>query len=169
MWIIITWRLTVYFVIRRCRAHAGSLSTLTGGTCYHYGRYSPTRDNVGFRQDVAAAIRRPFVYDCVLRVRTSSGLRVVDHFGHFHTKNGTDLDIAGMDSDKAIGIALAHDGKFDEKHGAVLQVAMLYTTLGGQRRIRLHNIVVPVTNSLTNIFRLVDLDTVLNLMAKQGA
>jgi len=124
---------------------------------------------VGFRQDVAAAIRRPFVYDCVLRVRTSSGLRVVDHFGHFHTKNGTDLDIAGMDSDKAIAIALAHDGKIDEKHGAALQVAMLYTTLGGQRRIRLHNIVVPVTNALTNIFRLVDLDTVLNLMAKQGA
>ena len=80
--------------------HAGTLSTLTGGGCYHYGRYAASRDNLGFRQEVMAAIQRPFVYDCVMRVRTSAGLKVVEHFGHFHTKNGTDLEIAGMDAAK---------------------------------------------------------------------
>ena len=52
---------------------------------------------------------------------------------------------------------------------AGLQVALLYTTLAGQRRIRLHNMMVPVTPQFANLFRLVELDTVMNLVAKQGA
>jgi hypothetical protein len=68
----------------------------------------------------------------------------------------------------AIGVALAHEGKLDERFPAGLQVALLYTTIGGQRRLRIHNTMVPVTSSVANVFRTVELDTVVNLMAKQG-
>ena len=69
----------------------------------------------------------------------------------------------------AFGVLLAHDGKIDEKLQAGIQVALLYTTMGGMRRIRVHNIVVPVTPLIASVFRMVELDTVTNLLAKQGA
>ena len=78
----------------------GTLSTLTGGSSYYYGRFAPLRDSTGLRLDIAAAIRRPYVYDAIMRVRTSTGLRIVDHIGHFPSKNGSDLDLAGIDDTK---------------------------------------------------------------------
>ncbi len=39
-----------------------------------------------------------------------------------------------------------------------VQCALLYTTLGGQRRIRVHTLALPVTDSLATVFKGADLD-----------
>jgi hypothetical protein len=83
---------------------AGTLSTLTGGSCLHYGRYAPSRDRTGFRAELAAALARPFAYDAVLRVRVSVGLRVRECYGHYHARGGDDLEIAGIDCEKGTHI-----------------------------------------------------------------
>lgn len=83
-------------------------------------------------------------------------------------KNSTDIELAGVDSDKAIGVIVKYDGKLDEKIEASFQCALLYTTVTGQRRVRVHTLSIPVTSLLTNVFRYAEMDTTINLLGKQG-
>src|SRR5688572_6746148 len=96
------------------------------------------------------------------------GLRVDEHFGNFNMRNTTDVELAGIDSDKAFGALLKYDSKIDEKTDAYIQCALLYTTSSGQRRVRTHNLSVSVTTLLGNVFRHAEMDTTVNFLAKQG-
>jgi len=51
---------------------------------------------------------------------------------------------------------------------SILQCALLYTTLYGQRRIRVVTLSLPVTSMLSNLFRAADLDTQFCCFLKQG-
>lgn len=95
------------------------------------------------------------------------GLRIADHFGNFFQRNVTDLEFGNIDADKAIAARIKHEGKLDEKVDAHFQCAVLYTSASGQRRVRVHNIAVPVTGLLASVFRLADMDTTLAYIAKE--
>ncbi len=75
----------------------------------------------------------------MLRARTTTGLSVVGLTGGFFTRQAPDVQLSVMDEDKAIGVILKQDGKIKDRDLVGLQVAMLYTTLGGERRIRVWN------------------------------
>ena len=49
-----------------------------------------------------------------------------------------------------------------------IQAALLYTSSNGERRIRVHTMVLPVTNSLTDMLDSVDIDCAVNILAKQA-
>jgi hypothetical protein len=49
-----------------------------------------------------------------------------------------------------------------------IQCALLYTTVYGQRRIRVINISLPCTSMLSNLFRYADLETQFTYVVKQG-
>lgn len=49
-----------------------------------------------------------------------------------------------------------------------LQSALLYTTSCGERRIRVHNIAVPVEQVVQNVFDSVNIDVLCNILAKQA-
>jgi len=66
----------------------------------------------------------------------------------------------------AIGVLFKHSATLDEKKEAGFQTAILYTDISGQRRIRTMNFSLPTTSLITNVFKFVELDTVVNLMAK---
>lgn len=53
-------------------------------------------------------------------------------------------------------------------YSPTLQCALLYTTLYGQRRIRVVTLSLPVTSMLSNLFRAADLDTQFCCFLKQG-
>jgi len=97
-----------------------------------------------------------------------AGLKISDYHGNFYMKNATDIEMAGLDSQKAFGIIMKHDGKLDEKSESSIQCALLYTTASGQRRIRVHTLSVPNTSLLGNVFRYAEMDTTVNLLAKIG-
>lgn len=94
------------------------------------------------------------------------GLRIADHFGNFFQRNVTDLEFGTIDADKAVAARIKHEGKLDEKLDAHFQCAVLYTSATGERRVRVHNLAVPVTTLLANVFRFADMDTTLAYIAK---
>lgn len=47
-------------------------------------------------QDVIKNVSRPIAFDTVMRVRTSTGIRPTDFYGHFFMSNTTDLEIASI-------------------------------------------------------------------------
>ncbi|KAJ3044187.1 COPII coat Sec23p-Sfb3p heterodimer component [Rhizophlyctis rosea] len=155
-------------------ATIGAVSALTGGDIYNYMNFEVNRDGQRFMGDLKRSLSRSFGYDALLRVRVSTaqpsdsfqGLKIAEYFGNFYMRNATDIELAGLDSAKTVGIALKHDGKLDEKAETAIQAALLYTTSSGQRRIRVHNISIPNTALLGNVFRCADMDTTMNYLAK---
>jgi protein transport protein SEC24 len=101
-----------------------------------------------------------------LRVRVSTGLKVAEYFGNFFMKNATDVELAGIDSLKAIGVTLAHDGKLVDGKDVYIQSALLYTTSRGERRVRVHNLSLSVAAQLSNVFKNAEMDTTVNLLAR---
>ena len=80
----------------------------------------------------------------------------------------TDLEFGTIDADKAIAAIIRHESKLDERQEAFFQCAVLYTSASGQRRVRCHNIAVPVSSKLGDVFRLADMDATIALVAKEG-
>lgn len=68
--------------------------------------------------------------------------------------------LAGVDCDKAIVATLRHDERLQAGSTVFLQAALLYSTPGGARRVRVHTLALPVAGSTGAIFRGADLETV---------
>ena len=103
------------------------------------------------------------------RTNARAGLRIADHFGNFFQRNVTDLEFGTLDADKAIAAKLKHEGKLDDKVDAYFQCASLYTSATGERRVRVHNLAVPVSSLISSVFRAADMDTTIAFFTKECA
>ncbi|RYE98177.1 MAG: hypothetical protein EOO41_02665, partial [Methanobacteriota archaeon] len=84
--------------------------------------------------------------DAILKVRTSPGFRTGKYDGNFNERAVDEVDLAGVDSEKALTVSLSLDGNsLKEGDELYAQAAMLYTNAWGQRRIRVHNLRVVAT------------------------
>lgn len=102
-----------------------------------------------------------------MRVRTSTGIRPTDFYGHFYMSNTTDMEIASMDCDKAVAVEIKHDDKLTEEEGVYIQVALLYTSCSGQRRLRIMNLSLKTCSQMADLYRCCELDTLINFLSKQ--
>lgn len=77
-------------------ATIGQVSRLSGGEVYKYTYFQADIDGERLVADIIKNISRPIAFDAVMRVRTSTGTRPTDFYGHFFMSNTTDLEIAGI-------------------------------------------------------------------------
>uniref|UniRef100_A0A0D9XYX3 Zinc finger Sec23/Sec24-type domain-containing protein n=1 Tax=Leersia perrieri TaxID=77586 RepID=A0A0D9XYX3_9ORYZ len=141
----------------------------TGGRVYYYYPFSALSDPAKLFNDLRWNISRPQGFEAVMRVRCSQGLQVQDYSGNFCRRVPTDIDLPAIDSDKTIMVSFKHDDKLQENSECAFQCALLYTTVYGQRRIRVINLSLPCTNVLSNLFRYADLETQFTYVVKQAA
>lgn len=127
-----------------------------------------------------------------------SGFRATDFFGAIHMNNTTDIEMAAVDCDKAVTVEFKHDDALNEETGAFIQVrektnticysvsnllwsdynlclnlrisqcALLYTTINGQRRLRIHNLSLNCTSQLSELYKSCETDSLMNFFAKSG-
>ncbi|KAK7854758.1 protein transport protein sec24-like cef [Quercus suber] len=86
--------------------------------------------------DLRWNVTRPQGFEAVMRVRCSQGIQVLEYDGNFCKRMPTDVDLPGIDCDKTIMVNLKHDDKLKDGSECAFQCALLYTTVNGQRRIR---------------------------------
>ncbi|XP_039120781.1 protein transport protein Sec24-like At4g32640 isoform X1 [Dioscorea cayenensis subsp. rotundata] len=141
----------------------------TGGQVYYYYPFSALSDSGKLYNDLRWNISRPQGFEAVMRVRCSEGLQIQEYSGNFCKRLPTDVDLPGIDSDKTIMVTFKQDDKFQEGAECAFQCALLYTTVYGQRRIRVLNLSFPCTNVLSNLFRSADLDAQFAYLLKQAA
>ncbi|KAE8666639.1 Protein transport protein Sec24-like CEF [Hibiscus syriacus] len=141
----------------------------TGGQVYYYYPFSAVSDPAKLYNDLRWNITRPQGFEAVMRVRCSQGIQVHDYSGNFCRRIPTDIDLPGIDCDKCILVTLKHDDKLQDGSECAFQCALLYTTVYGQRRIRVTNLSLPCTNMLSNLFRSADLDAQFANFLKQAA
>lgn len=150
-------------------ATVGQVSSLTGGHCYKYKHFQAAVDGERFIHDLTKNLERTVGFDAVLRVRTSAGIRPTDFFGNFYMSNTTDVELAALDSTKAVTVEIKHDDKLQEDAGAFAQVAVLYTSVSGQRRLRILNFAFNCCSQLADLYKNCDTDTMVNFLAKKAA
>ncbi|XP_069836706.1 protein transport protein Sec24C isoform X3 [Dendropsophus ebraccatus] len=138
----------------------------TGGSIYKYTFFQMETDKERFLNDLRRDVQKDIGFDAVMRVRTSTGVRATDFFGAFYMSNTTDVELAGLDCDKTITVEFKHDDKLNEDIGALLQCAVLYTSIGGQRRLRVHNMALNCCTQLADLYRNCETDTLINYFAK---
>ncbi|XP_031761002.1 protein transport protein Sec24C isoform X3 [Xenopus tropicalis] len=147
-------------------ATLGVVPFQTGGSVYKYTFFQPETDKERFLNDLRRDVQKEIGFDAVMRVRTSTGIRATDFFGAFYMSNTTDVELAGLDCDKTITVEFKHDDKLNEDTGALLQCAILYTSCGGQRRLRVHNMALNCCTQLADLYRNCETDTLINYFAK---
>ncbi|XP_041116886.1 protein transport protein Sec24C-like isoform X2 [Polyodon spathula] len=147
-------------------ATLGVVPSQTGGSVYKYTCFQVPSDGDRFLNDLRRDVQKQVGFDAVMRVRTSTGIRATDFFGAFYMSNTTDVELAGLDCDKAVTVEFRHDDKLSEESGALMQCAVLYTSCSGQRRLRVHNLSVNCCTQLADLYRNCDTDTLINFFAK---
>lgn len=150
-------------------ASMAPVSTISGGSIYKYQYFDGDRDGERFLNDLKHNISRPIAFDCMMRVRTSTGIRPTGFYGNFYMQNTTDIEVGTIDSDKGMSVEIKYDDKLDEQTPAVIQSAVLFTSCSGQRRLRIHNICLGVSSDYQLIYRFADNDTVVDHFFKYAA
>ncbi|KAI0697043.1 sec24-like protein [Cytidiella melzeri] len=149
-------------------ATVGRVASASGGELFFHPRFSPKKDNRALESQLRRLLTRVTVYNCSLRVRCSSGLRVSQQYGNFYENSASDLQFGTLDADKGICVTLSHRHTLDERQYAFLQSAVLYTTVDGQRRVRTCNLALQVVTLAGNVFRFADLDTTVSHMLREA-
>ncbi|KAM3913466.1 protein transport protein Sec24C isoform 4-T4 [Leptodactylus fuscus] len=147
-------------------ATLGVVPYQTGGSVYKYTFFQMETDRERFVNDLRRDVQKDIGFDAVMRVRTSTGIRATDFFGAFYMSNTTDVELAGLDCDKTVTVEFKHDDKLNEDIGALLQCAILYTSCGGQRRLRIHNMALNCCTQLADLYRNCETDSLINYFAK---
>ncbi|CAD5123473.1 DgyrCDS11818 [Dimorphilus gyrociliatus] len=150
-------------------ATIGEITKLTGGSIHKYQYFQADLDGERLINDLLQNVSRPIGFDAIMRVRTSTGIRPTDFLGAVHMSNTTDIEMATIDSDKSIAVEILHDDKLKPEEGAFVQVALLYTSCSGQRRLRILNMALNCAEEMTEVFKACELDTVVNFLSKYYA
>lgn len=151
-------------------ATVGHVAATTGGETFYYPNFVAGRDNAKLSLEIKHTVTRETGYQALMKVRCSNGLQISGYHGNFiqHTF-GADLEIGVIDADKSVGVTFGYDGKLDSKLDAHFQVALLYTTASGQRRVRCQNIIASVSDVARECMKFVDQDSVYTILAKEAA
>ncbi|XP_068961002.1 protein transport protein Sec24D isoform X1 [Petaurus breviceps papuanus] len=149
-------------------ASVGLVTLQTGGTLYKYNNFQKHLDSQTFLNDLRNDVQKMTGFDAIMRVRTSTGFRATDFFGAIYMNNTTDVEMAAVDCDKAVTVEFKHDDKLNEDSGALIQCAVLYTTISGQRRLRIHNVSLNCTSQLADLYKSCETDALINFFAKSA-
>ncbi|NXD84198.1 SC24D protein, partial [Halcyon senegalensis] len=149
-------------------ASMGLVTMYTGGTLYKYNNFQLDADSLQFLSDLRKDIEKKTGFDAIMRVRTSTGFRATDFLGAIYMNNTTDVEMAAVDCDKAVTVEFKHDDKLNEDSGALIQCAVLYTSISGQRRLRIHNIGLNCSSQLADVYKTCETDALINFFAKSA-
>jgi protein transport protein SEC24 len=142
------------------------LARFSNGNLFYYNDYDYYQSGLKFTNELYNSLTRDCGWEAVFRVRTSSGFNQIGTYGNKIIKQKTaDLVLCPViDKDRILVYELERENSdnpekrrlmTDQKHMFV-QSALLYSTAEGERRIRVHNAAIPLTNIATLPFDYLD-------------
>ena len=161
---------------------------------YHYPSFNADRDGEKFSKELAHCLVRETAWEAVMRVRCTKGMRLANFYGNFFLRGPDLLALPTCNADSTFAVEITHSDALLTSSTISVQAGLLYTNSGGERRIRVHTICIPVTKRtlshkglassveelmsvacspdcvtvFAELFRQVDQDALCNIMAKNA-
>ncbi|CAK70402.1 unnamed protein product (macronuclear) [Paramecium tetraurelia] len=133
------------------------LATYLNGDVFYYD--DPTVYTTKFRNDLKEVLSRDYAWESVFRVRTSVGWKIKYVYGNYVVKTSDLLSINNCDDQKVLVYELELTEPNLPYDNLYIQTALLYTSLKSERRIRVHNYCIPLSNSVKTIYSHIDQST----------
>jgi len=145
------------------------LPRITAGQLYYYPNFTLKRDGQKLGAELVRALSRPTGFEAVMRVRCTRGLRVSAFRGNYYIRGHDLLALPNCSPESIFALELSHDDQTPMTTDiATVQASLLYTTSSGERRIRVHTMVIPVAHNVQDIVNTADVDVICNLLAKSA-
>lgn len=145
------------------------ISKFTGGEIFYCPDFEAMKDAPRLQLAINRVLARESGLEAVMRIRATKSVRCHKFSGRFFVRSTDLLAMPNVDEDKTFTVqfsiedAILTDGQFS------LQVALLYTTTSGERRIRVHTLAVPLVNNLHDLFSRLDTPATINIMMRTAA
>jgi len=149
-------------------ATCAELCHLTAGRLRYYPRFHAAKDGERLTQDIFRSLTTVCATEAVMRVRASSGVKVTRFHGSFTMRARDLLSLPQSDPDGVEGFEFAFEEELIAGKFIALQSAVLYTTMDGERRIRVTNQAVPLTNNPGEVAQGMQPDVVSAILFKRA-
>ncbi|CAD8181115.1 unnamed protein product [Paramecium pentaurelia] len=130
------------------------LATYLNGDLFYYD--DPTVYTTRFRNDLKEVLSRDYAWESVFRIRTSVGWKIKHIYGNYVVKTSDLLNINNCDDQKVLLYELELIEPNLSYDHLYIQTALLYTSSKSERRIRVHNLCIPLSNSVKTIYSHID-------------
>uniref|UniRef100_A0A0X3PGR2 Protein transport protein Sec24B n=2 Tax=Schistocephalus solidus TaxID=70667 RepID=A0A0X3PGR2_SCHSO len=120
------------------------------------------------RRDLIRYLTRRIGFEAVLRIRCTRGLNIQNFYGCFFVRSVDLLSLPNVNPDAGYAMQLEMTESLEEFKYVVLQAALLYTSAFGDRRIRVHTLCLPVTESPEAVFNYSDQTAIACLITKMA-
>lgn len=147
-------------------ASLGSLAKYSGGQVYHYPSFQASIHQEKLRHELARDITRETAWEAVMRIRCGKGVRFTTYHGHFMLRSTDLLALPAVDCDKAFAMQLSLEETLMTTQTVYFQVALLYTSSSGERRIRVHTAAAPVVTDLGEMYRRADTGAIVSVLSR---
>lgn len=145
------------------------LPRYTGGQTYFYKGFSAARseDALKFAQEFGAVLSSPIAYEAVLRLRCTKGLRATQFYGNFFVRSTDLLALPAVPLDQSYAIECEIEETINAPF-VVFQSVVLHSTSYGERRIRVVNLALPTTSSMSEVYSSADQIAIASLLASKA-
>lgn len=150
-------------------ASLAQLVKFTGGELFFCPSFDAPKDAPRLQLAINRTLARETGLEAVMRIRATKSVRCTHFSGRFFVRSTDLLAMANVDSDKAYAVQFTFDETNIGEGPFCLQVALLYTTTSGERRIRVHTVAIPVSDSLIDLFMRADAPATTNIFVRLAA
>ena len=149
-------------------ATLGALTQTSGGQLFFYPSFQAGGPSAeALYGDVFHVLTRETGFEAVYRVRVPQGAKISVFHGNFCLSN-TDLMVVPVcHSDMTVVLEFSLESVLNMPCFPI-QGALLYTTAGGERRIRVHTMSLPISNVLSHLYERVNQDVVVAAALQLG-
>lgn len=142
----------------------------TGGQTHVFPGFNATAkpaECLRLKEEVISLLSEQIGLEAVMRTRCSQGIVCHAFFGNCTTRIPDIMALPNVPRDQSYCIELAIEEEIKTQF-VHFQTALLYTTCFGERRIRVMNLCLPVTKSISELFASVDQVAMARLLCHQG-
>ena len=140
---------------------------MTGGDILYYPKFNSFKHAEKLYFDLFRLLSRQYGTQVTIKARCTTGFSVVEYFGGFGHVESTQFTLSSMNSDQSFGFTLRNDKKLQENDVVHVQIAMLYTSMYQENRLRIFNVSFKVIDNLNKYFKSCTVESYVNYFLKQ--
>ncbi|KAB0790749.1 hypothetical protein PPYR_15654 [Photinus pyralis] len=151
-------------------ATISGISRFSGGCMYHFPLFKASRTLQAehLERSLKRYLTRKIGFEAVMRIRCTRGLSIHTFHGNFFVRSTDLLSLPNVNPEAGFGMQVSIDESLSDLHTVCFQVALLYTSSKGERRIRVHTLCIPVASTLSDILASADQQCIVGLLAKMA-